>query len=281
LLRNPIYIGKIDFKKQMYDGEHDAIVEAGIWHRVQQILQRNGRSGGAAVRDSYGTLMKELLRCGSCDGEMIRTYTTKESRRYRHYVCMQAQQGGCVSCETRAVSESAIKGAVIKRICRIGFDPNLVARAAGYAEEQRRNSVADLILERDAAQRKLASLRYELCGLGDCRDQVTGCASDLTKRMGQMEDRLTEILEEIGTLESQIVDGDDFRAVVAQFGPVWDSLSCREQAHILRTLVEHIIYNGKTNKVTLSFRSAGIRDMFSGIRDRQVPGCPRTDGSGD
>jgi len=267
LLRNPIYIGKIDFRKQIYDGEHDAIVEAETWHRVQQILQRNGRCGGAAVRDGYGILMKELLRCGSCNGGMVCTYTTKDSRRYRNFLCVRAQQGGCLGCETKAVSESAIKEAVIRQICGIGSDPRLVARAAGNAEEQRRDSVADLILERDAAQRKLASLRFELCKLGDCRDQLPGCTPDLTRRMGQTEDRLREILEEIGTLESQVVDEDDFRSVVAQFGPVWDLLSCREQAHILRTLIEYIVYNGKTNRVTLSFRAAGFRDMFSGISE--------------
>ena len=31
LLTNPIYIGKIDFQKQTYEGEHEAIVEVAIW----------------------------------------------------------------------------------------------------------------------------------------------------------------------------------------------------------------------------------------------------------
>ena len=93
LLTNPIYIGKIDFQKQTYEGEHEAIVEVAIWERVQQILQRNGRDGGAEVRNSYSALLKELLRCASCDAGMIRTYTTMDSRRYRHYVCTQANCG--------------------------------------------------------------------------------------------------------------------------------------------------------------------------------------------
>ena len=45
LLTNPIYIGKLDFEKQRYEGEHEAIVEAEIWEPVQQILRRNGRHG--------------------------------------------------------------------------------------------------------------------------------------------------------------------------------------------------------------------------------------------
>jgi site-specific DNA recombinase len=50
LLTNPIYTGNVEFKGQVYDGEHEAILEAEIWERVQQVLHRNGRSGGIEVR---------------------------------------------------------------------------------------------------------------------------------------------------------------------------------------------------------------------------------------
>ena len=60
LLTNPIYIGKIDFEKQRYEGEHEAIVEAEIWEPVQQILRRNGRHGGAEVRDGYGATSESV-----------------------------------------------------------------------------------------------------------------------------------------------------------------------------------------------------------------------------
>src|SRR6202007_3463111 len=41
LLTNPIYIGKVFFKEQIYEGEHEAIVEAVTWERAQQLLRRN------------------------------------------------------------------------------------------------------------------------------------------------------------------------------------------------------------------------------------------------
>jgi site-specific DNA recombinase len=50
LLTNPIYTGNVEFKGQVYDGEHEAILEAETWENVQQILHRNGRSGGIEVR---------------------------------------------------------------------------------------------------------------------------------------------------------------------------------------------------------------------------------------
>ena len=60
LLTNPIYIGKIDFKNQIYDGEHDAIVGVSTWEDVQHILQQNGRNGGADVRSTDSALLKGL-----------------------------------------------------------------------------------------------------------------------------------------------------------------------------------------------------------------------------
>jgi site-specific DNA recombinase len=50
LLTNLIYTGNVEFKGQVYDGEHEAILEAETWESVQQILHRNGRSGGIEVR---------------------------------------------------------------------------------------------------------------------------------------------------------------------------------------------------------------------------------------
>jgi len=267
LLTNPVYIGKIDFKKQIYEGEHGAIVEAAIWDGVQQILQRNGRNGGAEVRDSYGALLKGLLRCASCDGGMIRTYKTKDSRRYRHYVCAQTQEQGSANCQTKSVDEPGIKALVIRQVQRIGSDSRIVERAVAKADEQRRNSVGDLAVEHEAAERKLGSLGTQLREMGPvgCGDQtVTDRMVDLQKRIGQTERRLREILLELGSLESQSVDEGDLRTALAQFGPVWESLKSREQAQIIRTLIERIVYNGKTNKLSVSFRSEGIRGMCRG-----------------
>jgi site-specific DNA recombinase len=150
LLKNPIYVGKIEFKKQIYEGEQEAIVDAAIWERVQQILERNGRAGGVEVRNSYGTLMKELLRCASCDSGMIRTNTTKDSRRHRHYVCAQE------NCGTKSIAEYTIKTAVTREIRRIGTDSRIVACAVAKAEEQRRSNIVELTLESQAVFIRLA-----------------------------------------------------------------------------------------------------------------------------
>lgn len=265
LLTNPIYLGKIDFEKQIYKGEHDAIVEAEIWEHVQQILRRNGRDGGAEVRDSFGTVLRRLLRCASCDAGMARIYTTDESCRHRSYVCEHPQQEG----HAKRVSESAIKAAMTNQIRRIGCDMRIVAHTFAKAEEQRRISVATLTLERAVAQRALASTRTELRKLlvVDCRDQpTTDRLAELQERIGQTECRLTEIVLELEYLESQVVDEGDLRTTLARFNPVWEALNSWERVRIIRSLIERVTYNGKSNKLTARFISAGIREMCRGNR---------------
>jgi site-specific DNA recombinase len=165
-----------------------------------------------------------------------------------------------------------IKAAVIRQIRRLGSDSRIVARGLAKAEEQRLSAVADLSLECQAAQRELANLENELGTVTRpaSRDQpMTDGMTNLQERIDRAGRRLTEISRERGSLEGYAVDDDGFRAELARFGPVWESLNSREQARIIRTLIEHVAYDGTTNKVTVSFRSARIREMCRGAAKKR------------
>jgi site-specific DNA recombinase len=81
VLTNPIYTGKVEYKGQMYGGEHEAIVAAETWEDVQKILRRNGRRGGVEVRNDYGALFKGTLAVRVVRRGMIHTHTAKGGRR--------------------------------------------------------------------------------------------------------------------------------------------------------------------------------------------------------
>ena len=46
LLTNPVYIGKVRHKDDIFDGEHQAIIADDMFSRVQKRLSRNGSTGG-------------------------------------------------------------------------------------------------------------------------------------------------------------------------------------------------------------------------------------------
>ena len=76
----------------------------------------------------------------------------------------------------------------------------------------------------------------------------------LGQRIDRIECRSREILRELGSLEGESVDEADLRAVLAQFEPMWGFLNAREQARIIRTLIQYVDYSGKTDTLTVRFR---------------------------
>jgi len=80
LLRNVVYVGQVRYKTEVHAGEHPGIVDPGVFHRAQALLDRNGSTGGAPVRNAFGALLKGLLRCVPCGCAMSPAHTAVRSR---------------------------------------------------------------------------------------------------------------------------------------------------------------------------------------------------------
>ena len=63
MLTNVAYIGKVRYKKEMYPGQHSAIVDEALFQQVQETLQRHGRVGNPLSRNKYGALLRGLIHC--------------------------------------------------------------------------------------------------------------------------------------------------------------------------------------------------------------------------
>jgi len=91
ILRNPIYIGKIKHKDQIYDGNHEAIISQHIWDAVQEklISQSAAKRGHTKANDSY--LLKGLLF--DCEGTPYSPdYAKKNGKIYRYYISQNLLQ---------------------------------------------------------------------------------------------------------------------------------------------------------------------------------------------
>jgi DNA invertase Pin-like site-specific DNA recombinase len=84
LLKNPIYRGKIVHKGNVYEGEHEAIVDQGLWDAVQDRLSLKAPPRRRSTNDRQSALLSGLL--SDPEGRpIVATYTTKGTRRYGYY----------------------------------------------------------------------------------------------------------------------------------------------------------------------------------------------------
>jgi site-specific DNA recombinase len=152
LLTNVACAGKVRYKGVLYEGEHDALVDAGLWQRVQDALRTNARTGGREVRNKYGALLKGLLSCTPCGTGMAHTCTGRNGKRYRYYGCRNARQRGRSSCPGRSLNAHRIETAVVEHVRGIGMNQQAVAATVAKAREQRLTALREEApaLEREA-----------------------------------------------------------------------------------------------------------------------------------
>jgi site-specific DNA recombinase len=251
-------------------------VDADIWQRVQTLLQRNGRTGGAAVRNKFGALLKGILRCVPCGCAMTPTHSTKNgTKRYRYYVCTKAQKRGWHTCPSKSIPATEIEQFVVDQIKAIGADPAVLNETIGQVRVQGRARVAELEAERQGLERELQKWNGEVRKLveqiapDDRNTPGVSRLADLQERIRIAERRATEIREQVTALSRELVDEREVARALSVFDPVWDSLTPREQARIVQLLVERVDYDGAKGKVAITFRPSGIKTLAGDVASRR------------
>ena len=267
LLTNVVYIGKVKYKDEVHEGEHDAIVDAKMFTQAQTLLQRNGRSGGRAVRNKHGALLRGLLRCSACECGMSHAYTAKGSRQYRYYVCTRAQKRGWQECPSPSIPAGEIERFVVDQIKCVGRDPRVIKETLVQARRQAEDQIERLKAERGALCGQLRDDHVELGHLAASLPSDPRLA-DAHERIRDAERRVTEIDCELATLDGDLVDEGEVAATLADFDAVWDCLAPREQSRVIELLVERVAYDGAGGNISITFRASGIKTLACELAKR-------------
>ena len=268
LLTNVTYIGKVTYKDEVHDGEHQAIVSPEVWQRVQAKLQRNGRTGGVPARNKFGALLKGLLHCVPCCCAMTPTHATRDKKkRYRYYVCAAAQKRGRDECPSQSIPAGEIERFVVEQIKSIGRAPELIAETVRQAKERNSKRASELATEEGRLERELAGHHAEMHKLVKSPSVVLGDGpatarlADMQERITSADRRLTQVRDEVERLRHQVVGEADVAPALAEFDPVWESLSPREQSRLLQLLIERIDYDGTDGTISITFHASGIKSL--------------------
>jgi site-specific DNA recombinase len=121
-------------------------------------------------------------------------------------------------------------------------------------------AVADRRAEIKALERELArhaAAMKKVLADPDAGDAVPA----LQERIEAAQRKVTETKEQLHALEGQVVDRAEVAAALASFAPVWEQLSPKEQARLIRLLVERVDYDGAQGSVAITFRPGGIKTL--------------------
>jgi site-specific DNA recombinase len=85
LLSNPVYIGRVSHKENIYNGQHDGIIPQDLWDAVQRKLADNHANRTSRTNASHPSLLAGLLYDETGD-RLSPTHANNHGKRYRFYI---------------------------------------------------------------------------------------------------------------------------------------------------------------------------------------------------
>jgi site-specific DNA recombinase len=118
--------------------------------------------------------------------------------------------------------------------------------------------IAGLREELNTTNGHVKNLKSQLARI---RNLETARLAEIRERLAAGEARAEELRKEILRREKQRIDEKDLRRTMESFEDVWKAMNLEEQRTLLRQIVEKVGYDGRTGKVTVSFKSAGVKEL--------------------
>jgi len=157
ILRNVIYIGKVNYRGTIYPGEHQPIIDEEIFNKAQEILSSR-RPVIRLRKTKYRSILSNIFRCKTCNRAMIYSYAKKRNYRYKYYVCTNAIKRGHESCPTRMLNAQRTEEMILDLIRDISSFPELDPKTWIMIPSDKRIEIFHNLVERieyDGKDRKL------------------------------------------------------------------------------------------------------------------------------
>ncbi|MDZ4853236.1 MAG: recombinase family protein [Pirellulaceae bacterium] len=261
LLTNPIYCGKIKHKTDLYQGQHQAIVDTDIFDRVQAQLRENGFNRGNRMPSKHGGLLKGIIRCPHCNVAMVHNMTKRNSIVYRYYTCVRAIKRGRQSCRHPSLPAGEIEAAVVDQVRDISRDIKLrdeIIRQAMVATQQGRSELESHHVQ---LTRQLTRDHGEIRELAldqKPNNSITHRIVDIQERIEKAELELAKVNRQLSDLDKQQLTTDEIQEAFIDFDRIWDAMTTREKSQLLSLLVSKVEFDQSDCTIAITFHASGI-----------------------
>lgn len=266
MLSNPLYLGKITYKDEIYEGEHEAIIDADLFGKVQGMLKLNQGTGGTRLpsRNKYQALLKGLVFCKHCDCLMIHHYAMKGNKCYRYYVCQNAHKHGYDKCVSPSLPAVELEEFVINEIKAIGKDNDLIEENIKLVQAHLQDEVDGLLEERKLVEAEVLRISRQVGELAPRAGYDPEASAEMELRQNQIvtrQKRIEKLNERMISLEKRMISKDELTGAMESFKPMWEKMTGEEKMKLIQLLVDHVIYDGKEESLSVTFHPTDIDSL--------------------
>lgn len=254
LLKNRHYIGEVKFSEKWYPGNHEPIIDLGIFNTAQKLLKV--RQDNYTGSNKNMTALGGLIWCARCGGRYHRqTYKPKaDGTKTARYVCYSRskKQKKLVvdpNCKNRIYEIDELDNIIFDEIRKLAIDPD-------YMNELKSEDNIDSDEKIRVLKNEIHDLTEQISGYMDLYaikrlslTEVDNKIEPLAERRDKLEEELEELTEDI---EDNISEEDTI-SIVKSFGDILERRELDEIRLTVSTLIRRIEIDGEDVKIYWNF----------------------------
>ena len=159
VLRNATYTGKLPFNGDLYQANHEPIIDEQPFERAQKLLEMRAESLPSRAANASNYLLTGLLQCARCGHGFIGTNAHGRGGVYRYYTCYSRQRHGTARCDQERIPAEPLEEAIVAEALAALDDGSIFLEAAKKADEARTVARSDEEAERRELSAEVASKR--------------------------------------------------------------------------------------------------------------------------
>ena len=276
ILRSPIPAGLVPCGKEVFDGEHQAIVNRGTFEHVQGLI-----NAGCKERHRWGRnpdyLLTGLLRCARCGAAFTPASTRTGSREYRYYRCSTRDKQGREACESSPLPAGAIEDFVVEHVREALADGKLAAEVTESTKASIAKLRSTLQEERASLPTKIAALSTDGKRLVETASNVSGTGRRLLDgklqetgdQLGRLEQRLVEVQRRLALLDQIELEASWVTSCLSRFDTIWETLSAENRGRLVRAVISRVEVDEPKNDVRTYLADLGtsLDDLVGGAEE--------------
>ena len=239
-LQKVLYIGKVQFNGEVYDGLHEPIISVEVFHEAQK--KRKERAQGAGWTNKRKGLLVGKIYCAHCGARYYREVTGSRKYRYVNYVCRSTDRRKANknmikdrNCKNKRWREEELDNLVLEQLKKIDY---------GEIEKDKPKLIdyASMVEQTDKEIERLvklyASSKIDVTLLNKLSSELNTKRETLLQKQDEQEMKLEE---------------DDNRIACSMIGFDWENADKNELMHTVDTLVDRIDLEDTTVTICYNF----------------------------
>ncbi|RTE01748.1 recombinase family protein [Paenibacillus whitsoniae] len=281
ILDNPFYVGKIRYSRYenwsdkrrkgksaapiIANGVHPPIISEELWNKV--LMLREKRSVVSIKKFSGEYLLTGLIKCPQCGASMTASCTKNKLKdgstiTRMYYSCSRFRSMGSSVCSANSVRKLEAEQYLIDRLQEVLSKPHILRAIVKSINDRQANRTGPLKEELDSIQSRLEQLEerkrkyFDLYEFDEFdRELFSGRIGELDAERDRLSSRRSEIESELHCNNTQTVNYEIVRSLVARFEALLQKSSFEQRKTLLHLIVSKITLNEKrqVDKIELIF----------------------------